>query len=61
MSALPLAPLVGNMWVPVWAVRPGSYSAPADVAATMPLLGASALRRRLVNIMTAVGDPGGAS
>jgi hypothetical protein len=23
----PLAPLVGNMWMPVWAVRPGSYTA----------------------------------
>ncbi len=33
----PLAPLVGNMWMPVWAVRPGSYTALRGVALTMPL------------------------
>ena len=33
----PLAPLVGNMCMPVWAVRPGSYTALRGVALTMPL------------------------
>ena len=33
----PLAPLVGNMWMPVWAVRPGSYTALRGVALTMPM------------------------
>lgn len=33
----PLAPLVGNMWMPAWAVRPGSYTALRGVALTMPL------------------------
>lgn len=33
----PLAPLVGNLWVPQWAVRPGSYEALRGVAAEMPL------------------------
>ena len=33
----PLAPLVGNMWMPAWAVRPGSYTALRGVALTMLL------------------------
>ena len=33
----PLHPLVGNLWVPVWAVRPGSYAALAHLARCMPL------------------------
>lgn len=33
----PLEPMVGNLWVPVWAVRPGSYSILGKVAAAMPL------------------------
>ena len=33
----PLAPLVGNMWMPAWAVRPGSYTALRGVALAMPL------------------------
>ena len=32
-----LEPLVGNIWVPVWAVRPGSYGAVKPVAGEMPL------------------------
>jgi len=33
----PLAPLVGNMWMPVWAVHPGSYTALRGVALTVPM------------------------
>ena len=33
----PLGPLVGNLWVPVWAVRPGSYLALRDVTEAVPL------------------------
>ena len=36
-SEKPLIALVGNLWVPVWAVRPGSYKALAGVANVMPL------------------------
>ena len=32
-----LGPLVGNLWVPVWAVRPGSYRALKEVTEAMPL------------------------
>jgi hypothetical protein len=34
---LPLQPLVGNMWVPVWAIRPGSYGVLEGLTAEMPL------------------------
>lgn len=34
---LALGPLVGNLWVPVWAIRPGTYRAIAPVADAMPL------------------------
>lgn len=33
----PLPSMVGNLWVPVWAIRPGSYAALAPLADTMPL------------------------
>jgi hypothetical protein len=33
----PLHPLVGDMWLPAWAVRPGSYKALQEVADAMPL------------------------
>lgn len=33
----PLHAIVGNMWVPVWAIRPGAYRALAPLASTMPL------------------------
>jgi hypothetical protein len=33
----PLGPLVGNLWVPVWAVRPGSYAALRKMTAAVPL------------------------
>ena len=33
----PLDPLVGSLWVPIWAVRPGSYLALRDLAAAMQL------------------------
>lgn len=33
----PLHAIVGNMWVPVWAIRPGSYTAVAPLASCMPL------------------------
>lgn len=32
-----LPPLTGNLWVPVWAIRPGSYEALATLADAMPL------------------------
>lgn len=33
----PLPPLTGNLWVPVWAVRPGAYGSVAHLAVDMPL------------------------
>lgn len=36
-APLPLEPLVGSMWVPVWAVRPGSYDAVREFAGEMSL------------------------
>lgn len=33
----PLHAIVGNMWVPVWAIRPGAYRALAPLASAMPL------------------------
>lgn len=36
-KAAPLHPLVGNLWVPVWAIRPGAYEALRPYAAEMPL------------------------
>ena len=36
-KAKPLHPMVGNMWVPVWAIRPGSYAVLAPIAGTLPL------------------------
>lgn len=31
-----MAPITGNTWVPVWAVRPGAYEALAPIAGCMP-------------------------
>jgi hypothetical protein len=33
----PLEPLVGNLWVPQWALRPGSYKALRGLTEEMPL------------------------
>jgi hypothetical protein len=33
----PLAATVGNLWVPNWAIRPGSYDAVERIAKAMPL------------------------
>ena len=37
MPHRPLEPLGGNLWLPSWAIRPGSYTVIAQVAAEMPL------------------------
>lgn len=36
-SVLPLPPVTGNLWVPVWAIRPGSYEVLESVVGEMPL------------------------
>jgi len=36
-ETLPLHPLVGNLWVPAWAIRPGAYEVLEGVTAEMPL------------------------
>lgn len=36
-DAKPMPALTGNMWVPVWAIRPGSYGALSHVAGDMSL------------------------
>lgn len=36
-DALPLQPLTGNLWCPVWAIRPGAYEALAGLEDCMPL------------------------